>query len=61
MGNADYSKMTDQEFYDILEEISDCDLSIPGVYEACAEHLNNEVLDTWAERNPEKAWPEEKN
>jgi hypothetical protein len=56
---ADYSKMTQQEFDGILEEICNCDLTIPGVYEACSEELNNEVLDEWAERNPEKAWPEE--
>ena len=54
---ADYSKMTNDEFYDILDEVCGCDLSIPGIYETCAEEFNNEVLDVWAERNPEKAYP----
>ena len=58
-GAADYTQMTDDEFYDILEEVSGCNPGIPGVYEAIVEQFNNEVLDTWAERNPEKAYPEE--
>jgi len=53
---ADYSQMTNEEFDSILEEISGCDLSIPGVYEAVSEEYNNDVLETWAERNPCKAY-----
>jgi len=56
---ADYSQMTQEEFDTILEEICGCDLTIGGVYEAVSEHFNNEVLDLWAERNPEKAYPDE--
>lgn len=62
---ADYSKMTDDEFDEILLEIVREDLSseivtsVPGVYELVREHFNNDVLDRWAERNPKKAWPEE--
>ena len=29
-------------------------LAIPGVYEAVSEELNNEVLDAWADDNPEE-------
>jgi len=35
-------------------------LSVPGVYEVLSEHFNNDVLDEWAERNPDKAYPEER-
>jgi len=47
---GDYSWVTDDMFRDKLEEIMDRGLAsdlltIPGVYEACYEHFNNEVLD----------------
>lgn len=47
---GDYSWVTDGMFRDKLEEIMDRGqasdlLTIPGVYEACSEHFNNEVLD----------------
>ena len=59
---ADYSKMTSEEFDNILGEMVDGMngfevLSIPGVREIMMEWLNNEVLDEWVERNPEKAYP----
>ena len=54
---ADYSQMTDNEFYDILQELCGSDLTVPGAYEVYSEHYNNQVLDTWAERNREKAYP----
>lgn len=59
----DYSKMTDEEFAAILEEkVSEAGISImriPGVYSILSEYFNNEVLDTWAGENPEKAYPED--
>jgi len=49
-----YDKMTQQEFDDILEDLVRKNaanlLNIPGVYEAVAEHFNNEVLETWEEQ-----------
>jgi len=51
----DYSKMTQEEFDSILEEIvaenAGDIFSIPGVYEVVSEHFNNEVLSRWEERN----------
>ena len=60
--NADYSKMTDDEFQNILEELvgqmSPAEImAVPGAYEVFSEALNNDVLDTWADRNEEKAFP----
>jgi hypothetical protein len=50
-----YGNMTDEEFYDILEDIVEEEgagiLSIPGVYESASEHFNNEVLRRWQEKN----------
>jgi hypothetical protein len=47
----DYSKMTDEEFYDILEDIVVEEgrniLSIGDVFSILAEEYNNEVLDRW--------------
>ena len=47
----DYSKMTSEEFTDILSQIvaenASTLLDVPGVYEACSEEFNNEVLDRW--------------
>ena len=60
---ADYSKMTNEEFEAILEEIVREEgvnvLSVPGVAEVLREYFTNEVLDRWASENPEKAWPTE--
>lgn len=49
---ADYSKLTDEEFDNILIEILDEEpasslLYIGGIYEIVAEYYNNEVLDRW--------------
>lgn len=52
---ADYSKMTNEEFDEILsdlvyEYLTDdhyAFMLIPGVYECMSEHFNNEVLDRW--------------
>jgi len=56
----DYSKMTDDEFYEILKEYvndmtTDDLLSIGDVYTALADEFNNDILDTWARRNPKKS------
>ena len=49
---TDYSKMTDQEFdnilVSILEKMKASELlSISGIYEILSEHFNNEVLEIW--------------
>ena len=56
---SDYSKMTDDDFQDILTGLMQDDgvgslLQIPGVYEAVSEHYNNDVLDVWSKRQAEK-------
>jgi hypothetical protein len=56
---ADYGKMTQTEFVEILAWLVDENpashlLTLPGVYEAVAEHFNNDVLDVWAEVHPPK-------
>jgi hypothetical protein len=54
----DYSKMTKQEFQNILEELimgnAATLLTIPGAYELFSEHFNNEVLKIWYERQTGK-------
>ena len=54
----DYSKLTNEIFSEVLEEIVDKKtgseiLSIPGIAADLAEELNNEVLAEWAEGNPD--------
>lgn len=61
---TDYSKMTDEEFvtilYELMEGMSIAEImTAPGAYDVFSEHLNNRVLQAWAERNPDKAWPSE--
>jgi len=63
---ADYSKMTNEDFHNcLIDVIRNEDLAIedwlmiPGIYEIMREYYNNEVLDLWAEDNPELAWPED--
>ena len=61
---ADYSKMTDEEFEQILTEVvagmsAGQILGVPGVHEVLREELNNEVLYEWADRNEDKAYPNE--
>lgn len=58
---ADFSKMTDDEFDSILTQIvgqmnGGQVLSYPGVYEVLREELNDDVLDKWANDNPDKAY-----
>jgi hypothetical protein len=50
---TDYSKMTAQEFDDILcgilKDMNGAELlHIPGVYEILSEYFNNGVLEIWA-------------
>jgi hypothetical protein len=57
----DYSAMTQEDFDNILEELAVEQgayslLSIPGVYEAVSEAFNNDILDLWVDRNPNKAY-----
>lgn len=58
---VDYGSMTNDEFREILEEFVGEEgvniLSIGDVYTILAEHFNNDVLDRWAERNEERAYP----
>ncbi len=54
----DYSKMTDQEFDEILHECvskmtADEILGMGNVNAELREHLNNEILDIWANRQIE--------
>ena len=60
----DYSQMTQEEFDSILEEIVDKMstaeiIMVSGIYELMAEELNNEVLNTWVNRNESKAYPKD--
>ena len=59
---TDYSKMTDDEFDDILETIvggmsARAILNIGDVNAVLREELNNEVLDTWLRNQPEEVQP----
>lgn len=65
---ADYSKMTSDDFDELLAERIDgfCEnrggsavLQIPGIYEIMSEYFNNEVLEAWEEENPALAYPED--
>jgi len=61
---ADYSKMTDEDFAEtlvkILDEMPASEIiAIGNVYSDFAEELNNDVLDRWAEDNPELAYPDD--
>lgn len=56
---VDFSKMTDEEFDNILMEIMNEEkasdlLIIPGIYEIVAEYFNNDILDVWEQRQLEK-------
>ena len=60
----DYTSMTEREFELTLIKMINKDpasylLYIDGVYELVAEALNNQVLDAWAEQNPERAYKED--
>jgi len=50
---TDYSKMTQEDFDNILNSIlqgmdgSQLLLAIPGIYEIVSEEFNNEVLTIW--------------
>jgi len=51
----DFNWITNEMFHsklaDIMHEMgSDAVLQIPGVYEACSEHLNNQVLEELADQ-----------
>jgi hypothetical protein len=64
MSNADYSKMTDEEFdailLELVEKMSAAEiLSYGDVNTILREELNNDVLSEWGERNPKKAFPNE--
>ena len=56
----DYSKMTQEDFDRILEQIlkkmyASQLLDIPGIYKVVSEHFNNEVLDRWKEETTSEA------
>lgn len=58
---VDYSKMEQGELDELLEElISETKprdlIQIPGAYEVLSEHFNNDVLERWAEDNPDLAY-----
>jgi len=61
---TDYSKMTSEDYADILSDVVDDIgargmLTVPGVFEALSADaaIHNDVLNRWAEHNPDKAWP----
>ncbi len=52
---TNYSKMTQEEFDDILVELLETDgirhiLTIDGIYEILSENYNNDVLDVYERR-----------
>ena len=56
---ADYSKMDRSDFRKYLRQVlqgytPESILAIPGVYEILSEELHDEVLDAWAEDNPDE-------
>lgn len=57
----DYDQMTMEEETQILEDIVRGNVSlvlqIGDVYSILKEHYNNEILDIWASRNPDKVKP----
>ena len=60
--NPDYSLLSDDEFDDLVKEL--CTqrgiswmLSVGDTNAIFGEELNNEVLDLWVSRNPDKAFP----
>lgn len=65
---ADYNKMTDEEFDEILSDIVYEYLTndhyafmlIPGVYECMSEYFNNDVLDRWA-ADQEDDWEDDED
>lgn len=62
--DCDYSKMTDDDFNGILEDLvakmSACEiLAIGDVNAILREELNNEVLEVWEQQNPDLAFPDD--
>jgi hypothetical protein len=63
---ADYSKMTDDEFYGILESLvsgmtAGEILAIGDVAAILIEELNNSVLEVWEQQHPELAFPSDED
>ena len=61
---TDYSSMTQDEFDELLTELvqgmTAGELLRHGeIYSTLSEKFNNEILDLWAERNPDRAYGEE--
>lgn len=56
---TDYSALTDEDFDEILSEITIENaaslLLVPGAYEVFSEHYNNEVLARWESRKNDQA------
>lgn len=64
MKTADYSKMSEEDFDEILESIvrnmsAASILGYGDVYAILREELNNEVLEAWERENPHLAFPED--
>jgi hypothetical protein len=58
-----YEALTDTEFDRILTKKLDALrasqlLDIPGIYEICSEHFNNEILDDWEAEEAHSAGPD---
>ena len=60
---ADYSKMTEREFDEILQEVvienANTLLMEPMLYSPLRETFNDMVLEQWEKLYPEKAFPED--
>lgn len=64
--NADYSKMTDEDFDEILESLvagmtAGEILAIGDVNAILREELNNAALEVWEQQHPELAFPPEED
>ncbi len=60
--DPDYSKMTQEDFDDTLDEVVYGHgltylYGLEGVWEIASDHFHNDVLDRWAEQHPDLAYP----
>lgn len=59
-----YDLMTTEEevelLCDLMKEAGPAHLlmTVPNIYADLREHFNNEILERWATKNPERAYPD---
>jgi len=64
---ADFSKMTSEDFERCLDELLDDSnmydeiLQLPGVMGIVREEMNNDVMNFWADQNPDLAYPKDED